>query len=114
VKGIGLVDARSADPQFVLRPQEARAASFEYSRYAGRNAPIGTAFSPDLAIQQLEVMSSQQVRSIREYSVNYRNLKPGSWAADAGESNDALEAINNVSEAGKQLGEGLRSLFKKK
>lgn len=107
VKGIGLVEPNRADPQFVLRPGEARDASFEFSRYVGAKGLLGTVFAPDLAIEQLEILSSQQVRSLREYSVSYRDLRQGSWALGAGEPNSAIEALNNVSE-------GLRSLFKKK
>ena len=81
-----------------------REASFEYSRYAGNKGPLGTMFAPDLAIEQLEVLTSQQVRSVREYSVSYRSLRAGSWAANGAETADALE----------QLGDGLRSIFKKK
>ncbi len=111
VKGIGLVSPGKADPQFVLNPGESRNATFEYSRYVGKTA-IGNAFNPDLAVEQLQVLPSQQVRSIREYSINYPNLTAGMLVGDSG--SDAIESINNVSEAGRQLTEGLKSLFKKK
>ncbi|HWK75455.1 MAG TPA: hypothetical protein VNQ81_14345 [Povalibacter sp.] len=110
VTGIGLVTSGKADPQFVLNPGESRNAAFEYSRYVGKTA-IGTAFNPDLAVEQLQVLPSQQVRSIREYSINYPNLSAGTLVGDG---SNALESINNVSEAGRQLTEGLKSLFKKK
>jgi len=110
IKGIGLVSPGKADPQFVLNPGESRNAAFEYSRYVGKTA-IGNVFTPDLAVEELQVLSSQQVRSIREYSINYPNLTAG---ALMGDGSDALESINNVSEAGRQLTEGLKSLFKRK
>lgn len=109
VKGIGQVERGKADPQFVLNPGESRNASFEYSRYVGKTV-IGNVFSPDLAVEQLQVLSSQQVRSIREYNINYPNLTAGTLLG----GNDALETINNVGAAGRQLTEGLKSLFKKK
>ena len=102
VSGIGQVSRNSADPQFVLSPGEARAATFNYHRYVGKTA-IGTVFSPDVVIEQLEILPSQQVRSMREYSVSFTGLTAGmvSTAADPGE-------------ALKQLGDGLKSIFKKK
>jgi len=112
VKGIGQVERSKADPQFVLNPGESRNATFEYSRYVGKTA-IGNAFTPDLAVEQLEVLPSQQVRSIREYSINYPNLTAGTLIGNA-DGNQVVEGINSVSEAGRQLTEGLKSLFKKK
>lgn len=112
VKGIGLVERGKADPQFALNPGESRNATFEYSRYVGKTV-IGNVFTPDLAIEQLEVLSSQQVRSIREYSLSYPNLTAGMLVGNA-DGSQVAESINNVSEAGRQLTEGLKSLFKKK
>lgn len=112
VKGIGLVSRSSADPQFVLAPGATRDASFEYNRYAGRSA-IGTVYAPDLAVEQLEILPSQQVRSVREYSLNWTGLTAGTFAAD-GEGADPLQAIGELNEAGRKIGEGLKSIFGKK
>jgi hypothetical protein len=102
VSGIGQVSRNKADPQFVLSPGEARSATFTYRRYIGKTA-VGTVFSPDFVIEQLEILPSQQVRSVREYSVSYNGLVVGMTAA-AGDPGEAL----------RQLGDGLRSIFKKK
>jgi hypothetical protein len=110
VKGIGQVSRNKADPQFVLSPGESRSATLEYSRYVGKTM-IGTVFTPDLAVEQLEVLPSQQIRSIREYSLNFANLTAGAMLGDVG---DTANAVNSINEAGKQISEGLKSIFKKK
>lgn len=111
IKGIGVVAGNKADPQFVLSPGQSRNATFEYSRYVAQGN-IGTVFTPDLVVQQLEILPSQQVRPVREYSLTYANLTAGTVAVDGG--GDAVEAINTINEAGRQIGEGLKSIFKKK
>jgi hypothetical protein len=110
VKGIGQTSRNKADPQFVLSPGESRNATFEYTRYIGKTA-IGTVFTPDLAIERLEILPSQQIRSVREFSLSFANLSAGTMVAEAG---DAANSVTSISEAGKQLSEGLKSLFKKK
>ena len=110
VKGIGQTSRNKADPQFVLSPGESRNATFEYTRYIGKTT-IGTVFTPDLAIERLEILPSQQIRSVREYSLSFANLSAGTMVAEAGE---AANAVTSINEAGKQLSEGLKSLFKKK
>lgn len=102
VSGIGRVSSSKADPQFVLSPGEARSATFSYRRYVGKTA-IGTVFSPDLVVEQLEILPSQQIRSMREYSVSYSGLTAGMTAA----AGDPAEAL-------KQIGDGLKSIFRQK
>lgn len=38
---------------------------------------IGSTFSFDVAIAQVEALASQQIRTIREYSVNFTGLTVG-------------------------------------
>lgn len=77
-KGIGLVTGRSADPQFVLGPGEARNATFELVRYNSGRSAIGTVWTYDVALVQLEVLNGNQVREVREYAVSFQDLRgPG-------------------------------------
>lgn len=103
VAGIGQVSRNKADPQFVLSPGESRTASFTFRRYVGKTR-IGTVYSPDLVIEQLEVLPSQQVRSVREYAIGFTGLGSSQVPAQVQEVGDSLQ----------QLGEGIRSIFKKK
>lgn len=103
VSGIGQTSRQKADPHFALSPGESRTASFTYSRYVGKSA-VGTVFSPEIVVEQLEILPSQQIRSVREYALAFSNLSNGTAAG---------EAINDLNEAGRKLGEGLRSIFKR-
>lgn len=107
VRGIGQSSKQKADPQFALRPGEARSFTLEYSRHAG-NTAIGTVYSPDFVLEQLDILPSQQIRSMRELNFNFPSLMAGTFG------NETLDAVQSINEAGKQLSEGLRSIFKKK
>jgi hypothetical protein len=88
--GIGVVTGRSADPQFAIAPGESRDATFRLRRYGtGRNA-LGTAFAYSLALEQLEVLPGNQIRSLREYSVSFDELAEGSSAAASPAVDDAV------------------------
>jgi hypothetical protein len=76
VAGIGIVQRTTADPQFVLEPDESGEAAFTLSRRRNydKTDALGTAFTFDLTIAHLEVLESQQVRTSREYSVGFTGL----------------------------------------
>ena len=48
IKGMGKVTGASADPQFVLRPGESRAATFGQARITQANQPLGAAYGFDV------------------------------------------------------------------
>ena len=75
-KGIGTVRSNQADPQFALGPGASGDAVFTLSRKRNtdKSDPMGATFSFDLAIAQLELLPSQQIRTVREYAVSLPNL----------------------------------------
>jgi len=75
--GIGLVTGTQADPQFALRPGESRNATFDVIRYEVLNKQLGTSWSYDVVLAQLEVLPSNQVRAVRDYSVSFQGLTTG-------------------------------------
>jgi hypothetical protein len=82
VTGMGMVSAGSADTSFVLNPRETRNAGFQLFRKADKSI-IGTSFSWTVSIAQLEVVGNgQQVRTVRQYSVNVSNMSPAGGLAD--------------------------------
>jgi hypothetical protein len=122
VKGIGLVTSSAADPQFALNPGQSRAFTIDYVVRPGR-AVVGTKYTADFVLQQLEILPSRQVRSVREYSVSYQDLTAGNGAAGstgassnggtpAGGTSDssAANAVNATAGAVKAVGK----LFKSK
>lgn len=73
-KGIGLITGRAADPQFVLQPGQSRDAAFGVIRFNSLRKQLGTAWSYDVMLTQLEFLPSQQIREVRDYAVNFRDL----------------------------------------
>lgn len=77
VSGIGIVQPGSADAQFRLAPGQSRNATFEsVHQYNVRRTVLGDTYDFDLVLVQLEPLSPTQVRSAREFALNYTGLKP--------------------------------------
>jgi hypothetical protein len=99
-QGIGVIQGSKVDPSFVLRPGETRTATFGVVRFSPpRNAILGSAFTYDLVIGQIELMTNgQQVRVAREYSINFQNLQAGNAqaAAPAANVNEAVKRLGDV------------------
>ena len=93
--GIGIVEGTKADPQFVLRPGESREARWGLIRYNTGNQEIGSTFSHDLVIDQLELLNGGQIRIIRSYTIGYHDLPlTGSTsAATPPQTNVLIEAL---------------------
>jgi hypothetical protein len=96
--GIGTAQGRKADPQFVLGPGQARDASFQLIRYNPGQTALGTTFSYDLTLAQLEVLNGGAIREVRDYAVGFRDLREGS----------ASPATDAAARAGARLIDGLR------
>jgi hypothetical protein len=119
-KGIGKVQARSADPQFVLRPGESRQATLGQVRVM-RGTPtatvIGSSYTFDVSIAELEVIyNGQQVRTVREHTLTFPSfaLTGGAGATTAGgvgngtaPASGATDSAENI----KKAGEAIRGLL---
>ncbi|MEJ0087986.1 MAG: hypothetical protein WDO72_20145 [Pseudomonadota bacterium] len=79
VKGIGIVSARSADTQFSLAPNQARSATFGVIRYEAK-PPIGESWNYNVVIAEIEIQPGQVVKSVRQNSVSFERLAPGSFS----------------------------------
>jgi hypothetical protein len=89
-RGIGLVQGDQADTQFALAPGASGDATFTLAKYRPNTRdPVGSAFSLDLTIPQLEVLASRQVRTVREYSVGFTGIS----AAAAGRAAPAVSSV---------------------
>lgn len=100
-KGIGLVTGRSADTQFGLNPGQSRNATFTLVRY-NAVAPIGDAWTYDVVIDELEILPGQQVRTLRQNSLNFRNVSAATTFT--GTAANAEETANKVIDLFKKLG----------
>lgn len=94
--GIGIVEGARADPQFILRPGDSREAVFQVIRYNVGNNPIGTGYSYDLVIDQLEPLPSGQIRSLRNYSVGFHDLAMTGSGVRANDSDAANKLIESL------------------
>jgi hypothetical protein len=105
VKGMGRVQARSADPQFVLGPGQARVVTFGVSRaMTGNTMVIGSKFGYECSLAQLEVLyNGQQIRTVREYSVNFPDFPLAGPAS-------AAPTAESLTETAKKL----RGIFQRK
>jgi hypothetical protein len=97
-KGIGKVQANRADPQFVLGPGQTRAATFGQSRVVtGNTTVIGSKYSFDVSIAQLEILyNGQQVRTIREHSMNFPEFGLGGSPASTDGITDAAKKLRGI------------------
>ena len=93
--GIGIVEGSKADPQFVLQSGESREASFGLVRYNSGRAELGTTFSYDVVIDQLELLNGGQIRSLRSYTIGYHDqpLTGGGVTAANAKPNPLVEAL---------------------
>jgi len=91
-QGIGVSQGDKANPSFVLQPGESRSAVFNVMRYRPGNAQLGTSFTYSLTIQQLEILPSQQIRTVRDFSLNYPDLTPAGISSPA----DGLRKIGDL------------------
>jgi hypothetical protein len=78
VKGMGIVTGRSADTQFQLSPGQSRNATFNLVRYYAK-PPIGESWKYDVVIEEIEIQPGQVVKSVRQNSLNFSDLAPGSY-----------------------------------
>jgi hypothetical protein len=108
--GIGKVESNKADPQFMLRPGESRAATFTlFRRRPPQSDPDGTGYTYEVTIAQLEVLyNGQQVRTTREHTMTFPdfglNGPLGGGIALPGGVKAAPQSI-------KELGDALKGTF---
>lgn len=122
VTGIGLATGSRTDAQFQLAPGEARNATIALQRRSV-NTPEGSSYSLDLALEQVELMSANSVRTVRQHAVSFPRLSPASVAsvatgaggsagmADTGGAGEAAQGATDAVEAVQEVGRSLKKLF---
>jgi len=73
VTGIGMVSPEKADPQFTLAPGESKEFHVVIGKADRMDRP--TTFTFHLALEELEILPSNQIRELRNYSLTFPNLK---------------------------------------
>jgi hypothetical protein len=112
VQGIPISTRDRASSQFTLQPGESRTASFDFRRYTG-SVPAGTRLNPSIAVEQYELLPSNQLRLEREYALSFGEIRGGAGARPSGAGAGAASASGEQPDPVKALRD-LRDLFKKK
>jgi hypothetical protein len=81
-KGIGAWEGNKADPQFALKPGQSRSATFNVIRFNAGNSQLGTSWSWDVVLAELEILPSNQIRSGREFSISLIDLSTKASSSD--------------------------------
>ncbi|HSM23038.1 MAG TPA: hypothetical protein VK876_12615 [Rubrivivax sp.] len=97
VQGMPVSTRAKASSQFTLAPGESRQAQFRYTRFVGKT-PVGTAFSPALAVEQYELLPSNQLRLVREYALDFGAVSgiAGASGASAQDLQRALQSLGDL------------------
>jgi hypothetical protein len=99
VRGIGISRGRQVNASFVLRGGESRDASFTLSFRAGAKR-VGSTYTFDFSAEQLEILPGNQIRSVREFAVGFRDLT----ASGPGVTDAAKAGAKLLEGIGKKIG----------
>jgi len=113
VKGMGVIAGGKADPQFVLRPGESRAATFSQSRAIREaNKPMGMDYTYVMSIAELAVLyNGQQIQTIRDNSLTFTGITMGGAVAGNGAAPAAPASPTETGENIKKATEAIRGLL---
>jgi len=108
--GIGLVQGRQIDPQFALKPGEARDATFQVTRPAPPADTIGPPTSYDITIAQLEARQNVAPRSLAQFALHFTDLQAPATAQTSVNDPSLKKQLQDIEDAAKKVGD----LFHKK
>ena len=95
VSGMGISWDGKVDPQFALRPGESRDAKFTVYRFDSAKLTAGTSFTYDVSLDQVQVLSTEQIRPLRQYALHFDNLQAGG-AANIGDAVNKLKSLFKI------------------
>ena len=78
VMGMGVARGQQSDASFVLAPGTSSEATFTVRFNVGK-AVLGSVYDVDFAVEELELLPANQVRSVRQYAVGFREVKIARW-----------------------------------
>src|SRR5215472_9102144 len=84
LQGVGIDRGNQTDSQFQLAPGQTGYALFSVARGRGPTSPIGTAYSYNFTIDELQLQNGAMAIPVRTYNLNFPTLAPGSSAASFG------------------------------
>lgn len=81
LQGMGIDRGNQTDPQFVLAPGQTGNAMFAVARNRPNTSPIGTSYSYNLTIDELQTQNGALAIPVRTYNLNFPTLAPGASSA---------------------------------
>lgn len=81
VQGMGIDRGNQTDSQFVLGPGQTGNALYSVARSRGNDSAIGTGFSYNFTIDELQAQNGAQAIAVRQYNLNLPTLTPGASGA---------------------------------
>jgi hypothetical protein len=81
LQGMGIDRGNQTDSQFVLAPGQTSSAMFSVARARGNDSPIGTGFTYNLTIDELQAQNGAMAIPVRQYNLNFPSLAPSTVSA---------------------------------
>jgi hypothetical protein len=80
VRGMGMANGMQSDPSFVLQPGADREATYQV-RFSPAPGPVryGSSYNVDFAVEELELLPANQVRSVRQFPVGFHDVSISRW-----------------------------------
>ena len=84
LQGMGIDRGNQTDSQFVLAPGQTGNALFSVARGRAPNSPVGTGYTYNLTIDELQAQNGAMAIPVRTYNLNFPSLAPGTSNAAFG------------------------------
>jgi len=98
LQGMGIDRGNQTDSQFVLGPGQTGNAMFSVARARGNESPVGTGYTYNFTIDELQAQNGAMAIPVRQYNLNFPSLSPGTSSAAFPSSGGA--PASNVAGAG--------------
>ena len=76
LQGMGIDRGAQTDSQFVLGPGQTSSALFSVARVRGNDSPVGTGYSYNFTIDELQAQNGAMAIAVRSYNLNFPSLAP--------------------------------------
>ena len=83
VQGMGIDRGNQTDSQFVLSPGQTGNAMFSVARVRDNNSPVGTGYSYNFTIDELQAQNGAMAIPVRTYHLNVPSLSPSTVSSGA-------------------------------
>lgn len=105
VQGMGIDRGNQTDAQFTLGPGQTGNVMYSVARSRGNDSAIGTGFSYNFTIDELQAQNGAQAIAVRQYNLNFPSLAPG--ASGTALPGQGVAAASNVAGAKKGTAAGV-------